>query len=84
MTAKTEVSNKIKAYKHGSGLSIRQLAELCGVKKSAITNWMAGHTRPTIDHLVSLANIFEIDPGARVEFYESATQPAQQAEGPNG
>ena len=74
MTAKTEVAAEIKKHKAAGGFSIRQLSELCGVKKSSITNWMAGYTRPTIDHLVTLATIFEIEAADRASFYESATR----------
>ena len=79
MTAKTEVSSQIKMYKTRAGLSIRQLAEACGVQKSAVTNWMAGHTRPTIDHLVTMADVFDIHVWEdRVDFYESASRIAEQ------
>ena len=81
MTARTEVSDQIKRYKVEAGLSIRQLAEVCGVQKSAVTNWMAGHTRPTIDHLVTMANAFDIHVWEdRVDFYESASRVADKAE----
>lgn len=79
MTAKMQIADKIKAYKYASKFSIRELAELCGVQKSAITNWMAGYTRPTIDNLATLARIFEIESVEdRLDWYESAVRPAEE------
>jgi transcriptional regulator with XRE-family HTH domain len=71
---KMPVDEKIREYKQRESLSIRDVSNELGVGKSAVTSWMNGANRPSIDHLVSLARLFKLTDAERLEFYESAVK----------
>ena len=50
--------NNIKELRKGAGLSQVELAEICGVHQTAVSQWEQGRTNPDIDMLVALTQIF--------------------------
>ena len=66
------VDQMIRKHKKRSGLSIRDLSIACNVGKSAVTSWMNGSNRPTLDNLHKLATAFALGDSERLAFYESA------------
>ena len=56
--------NNIKALRKQARLSQLELAELCGVHQTAVSQWERGRTNPDIDMLVALSQIFHTSIGA--------------------
>ena len=56
--------NNIKALRKQACLSQLELAELCGVHQTAVSQWEQGRTNPDIDMLVALSQIFHTSIGA--------------------
>ena len=56
--------NNIKALRKQARLSQLELAELCGVHQTAVSQWEQGRTNPDIDMLVALSQIFHTSIGA--------------------
>ncbi|MBR6939259.1 MAG: helix-turn-helix domain-containing protein [Clostridia bacterium] len=56
--------NKIKEFRKQAHLSQLELAELCGVHQTAVSQWEQGRTNPDTDTLVALAHIFHTSLGS--------------------
>ena len=56
--------NKIKELRKRAKLSQLELAELCGVHQTAVSQWEQGRTNPDTDMLVALSQIFHTSIGA--------------------
>ena len=54
-------SKHLKELREQSGLTMRELAVLCGVSKSAIGMYESGERRPKYEALAALAKIFKVD-----------------------
>lgn len=54
------LSEKLKVYRTSKGLSQEKAAELLGVSRQAVTKWEAGKTTPSSDHLIALANLYDV------------------------
>ncbi len=50
--------NALKSARKERGLSQEEIAEAIGVTQSAVHQWEAGKSQPTIEKLVLLAKIF--------------------------
>ncbi len=56
--------NNIRALRKKANLSQLELAELCGVHQTAISQWEKGRTNPDTDMLIALSQIFHCSIGA--------------------
>ncbi|MBQ6543041.1 MAG: helix-turn-helix domain-containing protein [Clostridia bacterium] len=56
--------NNIKELRKSAKLSQFELAELCGVHQTAVSQWEQGRTNPDTDMLVALSQIFHTSIGA--------------------
>ena len=54
----------IRALRKKANLSQLELAELCGVHQTAISQWEKGRTNPDTDMLIALSEIFHTSIGA--------------------
>jgi transcriptional regulator with XRE-family HTH domain len=63
----TMLAEFIRAQRHARQWSQAELAELVGVKRSALALWETGRRRPSIAHLDRLGSVFELDARGRSE-----------------
>ena len=56
--------NNIKALRKRAGLSQLELANICGVHQTAVSQWEQGRTNPDTDMLVALSQIFHTSIGS--------------------
>lgn len=56
--------NRIKELRKNARLSQLELAELCGVHQTAVSQWEQGRTNPDTDMLMALSQIFHTSLGA--------------------
>lgn len=63
--------DQIRFLRESLGLSTQELASRVGVSKQAVSSWEAGHTRPTVDHLLRIVNMT----GAKLESFFTAAEP---------
>lgn len=47
--------------------SQKQLADILGIKQTAISNWEIGRNEPSIDYLIALADLYDISLDELVE-----------------
>lgn len=52
--------NIIRELRKKEGLSQQQLADLCGVHQTAVSQWESGRTAPDLESLKKLSDIFEV------------------------
>lgn len=55
------IGDRIKGLREGKGYSLRELASLCQMSKSALGMYERGERRPKYETLVSIANVFDVD-----------------------
>lgn len=59
-TVKEELAKNLRFYRKKSGLTQVQLANLLGVKNTAVSNWESGNNSIDIDTLLSACNVFGV------------------------
>lgn len=64
ITCEVKTMNNIKEFRKKAGLSQFELAELCGVHQTAVSQWEQGRTNPDTDTLVALSHIFHTSLGS--------------------
>ena len=55
-----KTGKKIKEIRKGSGMTIRQLQEACGISAAAVCKWQNGQAMPTLDNLIILADLWDV------------------------
>lgn len=63
----------LRILRHWSGLTQRQVAELCGCSTEAVRGWESGRGRPRTDRRLRLEELYRLAPGALVRAYPAAT-----------
>ena len=58
------LGERIKEVRKTNGITQEKLAELIGVSRTAITRWESGETNPTVDHLIAVCRVLQINEGA--------------------
>lgn len=58
------IMNNIRYLRKQAGLSQVELAEICGVHQTAVSQWEQGRTNPDTDTLVALSEVFHTSLGA--------------------
>lgn len=58
--SKNKLPERILLYRRKKGLSQEKVSEYMGVSRQAVTKWENGISRPSSDHLIRLAQLFEI------------------------
>lgn len=66
-----QLAKNIQHYRRMKGLSQEKVAEYMGVSRQAVTKWENSSSRPSSDHLIKLARLFEINIDALLESKES-------------
>lgn len=56
------VGKWIAEHRAMKGLSLQEVANVCGVKRQAVYSWEQHKTLPTLDNLVKLVQFFNMDP----------------------
>lgn len=56
-----DLSDRIKELREKKGLSLRELADMCGTSKSAINMYERGTRKPKYETLEALADTFNVD-----------------------
>ena len=51
---------RLSELRNQKGLTQRQIAPIFGVSQSTLNNWEHGHTQPSIEQLIKLANYFDV------------------------
>ena len=54
------LGERLKMYRTQKGLSQEKIAEMLDVSRQAVTKWEAGHTTPSSDNLIALANLYDV------------------------
>ena len=57
------LGKRIKQAREMKGLTQENLAELVGVSRTAITRWEGGDIVPTVEHLIALCKVLDVDAG---------------------
>tara|TARA_R110002110_G_scaffold75039_4_gene198436 strand:+ start:1593 stop:2279 length:687 start_codon:yes stop_codon:yes gene_type:complete len=55
------IASRIRAARRSAALTQTALAKACGVTRTAVSLWETGDTRPKIDKILSLAELFAVD-----------------------
>lgn len=56
----TKIGNQIRVLRERNNWSQRELAQRVGVNNSAICQWETGRTRPNLDNLFCLTEVFGV------------------------
>ena len=59
-TKKITLASRLKELRKLNGISQGELAEIIGVKRTAVTNWESGVAEPSINNLKSLSSYFKV------------------------
>lgn len=55
------LGRRIRLARQHLEITQEQLAEKAGVSRTAITRWESGLSEPTVEHLIELCNILNVD-----------------------
>ena len=56
-----QLAKNIIYYRKKRGLSQEKVSEYMGVSRQAVTKWENDVSRPSSDHLIKLAQLFEVE-----------------------
>ncbi len=56
----TEICDRIKEQSNKIGISSKELAELLGLKKSPLTDWKNKKSKPTLEQIIKMCEIFAV------------------------
>lgn len=59
--SENSLAKNIAYYRKKKGLSQEKLSEYMGVSRQAVTKWESDVSKPSSDHLIRLAQLFEVD-----------------------
>lgn len=65
--SKRRLGKRIRRLRQDLKLTQPELAELMGVVPSSVSEWESGHTSPTFDRLIRLADVLKVEVSALVE-----------------
>ena len=54
------LGERLKMYRTQKGLSQEKIAEMLDVSRQAVTKWEAGQATPSSDHLIALADLYDV------------------------
>ena len=60
LSVREEISKNLLYYRKKAGLTQKQLADMIGVKNTAVSNWESGNNSIDIDTLCSVCDVFGI------------------------
>ncbi len=69
------LADNIRNYRKQFNLSQDELAEKIGVSRQSVSFWENGQTQPTIDNIVTLANVFNVSTDALLDNHQTANVP---------
>lgn len=55
------LGKRIKQARELKKMTQETLAEMIGVSRTAIARWESGETDPTVEHLISLSNLLDVN-----------------------
>lgn len=58
----TEICDRIKEQSNKIGISGKELANLLGLKKSPLTDWKNQKSKPTLEQVIKMCEIFAVSP----------------------
>lgn len=59
--SENQLAENLTYYRKKKGLSQEKVSEYLDVSRQAVTKWEANTSRPSADHLIRLAQLFEVD-----------------------
>ena len=71
-----EFGEKLRTLRREKGLSQEELAAMVGVSRQALSKWEAGQSRPELDKLLALSDIFSVTMDSLVRPGGPEPQPA--------
>ena len=76
-----EFGEKLRTLRREKGLSQEELAAMVGVSRQALSKWEAGQSRPELDKLLALSDIFSVTMDSLVRPGGPEPQPASPSLG---
>ena len=58
--SQNQLDEKLAGYRKAKGMSQEKVAEYMGVSRQAVTKWEGNVSKPSSDHLIRLAELFEV------------------------
>lgn len=74
----TEIVERIIELMKKNGLSAKKTTELLGASASVISDWKSGRLRPSIEHIIKLAQIFNVSTDYILTGYDRELPPGER------
>jgi transcriptional regulator with XRE-family HTH domain len=77
-TIRESIAGNIKKYREANNYSQRELAAKLGVGYSSVSNWELGLNSPSVELLVKMCDLFDVNISTMYGISENAEQKARQ------
>lgn len=74
----TEIVERIIELMKKNGFSAKKTTELLGASASSISDWKSGRLRPSIEHIIKLAQIFDVSTDYLLTGYDRELPPGER------